>query len=175
MSDIKEESILIHYQTIRHTVSNFDTILVTLLTQGNTFVIGILSVPFIANMKPILAAAITFFALLLGLFFLFANWLYLSFLKGSVQLAQRWESRQLANLPEDFQISLQLEKIPLSAGKGSKVLYLGLPSLLVLSAIGLGSIHLLDRSWVWSIGYMLLCLSVIMASYLVYRFFLKRV
>jgi hypothetical protein len=173
MAEANNETIVSIYQTVRETISNLDSILVTLLTQGNTFVIAILSIPPVAGLTGIPAAGISLFALILGLFLSLANLLYWNLLKRAAQMAQSLEEEHLKGLGHALHITAQLNKAPLSAARGSFLLYLILPISLVLAATVLGSVYLLSVSATWGIGYLLACLLIVATSVAVYGMYLR--
>lgn len=170
---VNDESTLALYQTFRATISNFDTILTTLLTQGNTFVVAILSIPLVTQIKGIPAAAVSLFALVLGLFLLLGNILYLSLLRRAVIVSEQIERDDMKNIDDKFKITLQLSKIPFSATRGSNFLYLVLPILWIISAFVEGGIYLYNISTHWLIGYILLGLLIVMTAIAVYGVYLK--
>jgi hypothetical protein len=163
------------YQSIRETISGFDSILVTLLTQGNTFVIGVLSVPIVANLRGVHAGVICFCALVLSIFFLLANLLYRNLLQRSVEIAGQLEKNNLKSMGDNFHITEQLNKLPLSAERGSFFLYCVLPSILVLVSIIQGAIYFLQESSILFGGFILIALLVVVGSIAIYGVCLRRV
>jgi hypothetical protein len=138
VSDGHEDATLATYQLARHAVGGFDAILVTLLTQGNTFIVAILSVPLVATLDGFSTAWLMGFALLMSLFLLLANYLYWNLLTRAVQVAEQLEAKHLQHLPKNHHLTRELDRIPLSAGRGSMLLYLCLPPVWSLAAIALG-------------------------------------
>lgn len=169
----ENESNLLLYQMLRSTVSTFDPILVSLLTQGNTFVIAVLSIPLVANMEGIQAGIISLFALVFGLFLLLANMLYLNLLKRAVLTAQKIEEEQMSHINDDFKITLQLNKIPFSARKGANFIYLVLPVLWICSAFVEGIVYLSSITGPWLIFYILISLLIVVTGIALYGIYLK--
>ena len=173
MEKESNESTLALYQTLRATISNFDTILTTLLTQGNTFVVAILSIPFIAKIKDIQAAAISLFALVLGLFLLLGNILYLSLLRRAVIVSEQIEQENMKDIDSNLKITMQLSKTPFSATRGSNFLYLVLPVFWIVSAFIEGCIYSSKISTHWLIVYILLGLLILTTAIALYGIHLK--
>jgi hypothetical protein len=173
MATEDQELVVPLYQTLRSTVSAFDSILVVLLTQGNAFVIAVLSLPIIGRTAGVWGAAVMLFALLLALFLLLANLLYWRLLKRATEMAQRMEENELRDLP-CAGITTELNKIPLSAAKGSFFLYVIFPSVLVLAAVLLGTSYMVAISTAWCVGYVLLCAVVVLGALAVYGLLLKQ-
>lgn len=174
MTDVSDETAAVMYQTVRSTISSLDSILVTLLTQGNTFVAAILSIPLVANLHGFPAAALCLFSLVLSLFFLLGNILYWSLLKRSVQIGEQIEQAELASIGKRFHPTARLDEIPLSAARGSFFLYLVLPTILVLSSIALGGVYLSQLSAVWCGAFVLFSVLIVVSAVAVYGIYLRR-
>jgi hypothetical protein len=162
------------YQTVRETISGFDALLVSLLTQGNTFVIGVLAIPLVANLSGLRAGMICFGALALSLFFLLANLLYWSLLRRSVQLAGEFECNELKQLGSHFHITEQLNQLPFSAERGSFFLYSLLPGLLVGGSVTEGAFYFCQLSPIWCGAFVLTALLVVVGSVAVYGVYPRR-
>lgn len=176
MAEPGSDARLTVYETVRGSVSAFDAILVSLLTQGNVFVIAILSIPLVAKIEGIPGACITFFALLLGLFLLLANLLYWHLLVRATAIAERIEREQLAGLGEQYHLTVQLNQIPLSAARGSRLLYLVLPAVWVPAAVGMGvyCLYAQAASGPWYAVYLLACVVALLGALLTYAAFLHK-
>ena len=138
MDDNKKSEIIAAYQVARQAVGGFDAILITLLTQGNPFVIAILSIPFVATLNEAGTALITSLALLMSMLLFLANYIYWSLLAKSVRVSEELENALLNDFPENMRLTFALNNIKLSAGKGSKFVYLLPPLVWALAAIYTG-------------------------------------
>jgi hypothetical protein len=115
------------HQTTRDAVHNFDNILAHLLTQGNTFLLAVLSLPLVTNMAGKRGAILAGLCFLFSIILFFANYLYRSLLRCAVRAAEEIESTKFKPVANGMFLTAQLETIPFSATKGSTLLYLGLP------------------------------------------------
>lgn len=162
------------YKLARDAAGGFDSILVTLLTQGNTFVIAILSVPLVASLDSHSTAWLMGFALLLSMFLFLANYLYWNLLKRAVRIAEKLESEHLRHLPETHHLTRQFDRIPLSANRGSMVLYLFLPPIWSLSAIFLGWRAMSKISDQIGFTYLLLSTLLVLIALVGFLIFIRR-
>jgi hypothetical protein len=162
------------YQTTRAAVTGFDTILVTLLTQGNTFVLALLSLPVIASLQGIEGAGFSIISLIMSLYMLWANLFYMQMLKCAVIAAEEIERHKLDNIVESCHLTHQLSKIPFSATNGSAVLYLGLPCLWAIASVIEGGIFLRNHTLTFWTAYAPIVLFVFGITFLVYKRWLRR-
>ena len=169
ISDKQEDYIVLH-QTVRSSIANFDSILVSLLTQGNTFVLAILSLPLAAKLEGFRAAVISLFAFIFTLFLLLGNMLYRSLLACAVKAAEHIESKNLAYISIDSLPTNQLSKIPLSATRGSAILYLGLPLLWLVIALLEMMTFLKSETILLKIVFLLICTVLVCIGIIIWFF-----
>ena len=174
LAEEEENVYIILHQTIRSTISSLDSILVNLLMQGNAFVIAILSVPIVAKLDGKSSSIISFFAFVLGQFLLLANVLYRNLLTRAVNTATKIENQKFNNIEEQFRITQQLNKIPFSAEKGARFLYLVLPIFWIIAAFIEGIVYLWPSCKEWLVSYIVCCLLMLSVSFGVYWSYLKR-
>lgn len=170
----EDERYFLLYQTTRAAVTGFDTVLVTLLTQGNTFVLAIISLPIVAKLDHVEGAGFSIIALIMSLYMLWANLFYMNMLKYSVIAAEEIEKHKLDNIVESCHLTHQLSKIPFSATNGSAVLYLGLPALWAFASVLEGGFFLRGCAKPFWTAYASVVFVVIGLTYLVYRRWLRR-
>ncbi len=174
-----EATILQVYQTLRASVSAFDQILVTLITQGNAFVAIILaySLSYVADHRRF-GAAIDFLALGLSLFLFLANVLYRNLLIRTTTMAADIEAKELSFL-RPYLLTTELNKVELSVARGSSLLYLLLPILLMAASILLGGYCLWGDKYPHRLPematYVSLCGIVLIGSWAVYKLWLQNI
>ncbi len=174
MSGSHYSETIIAYQLVRQAASGFDSILVTLLTQGNAFVIAIISIPLVARLDSYSTAWLMGFALLLSMFLFFANYLYWSLLKRAVQIGHQLESENLQHLPKNHHLTREFDQIPLSAHRGSMLLYLCLPPIWSLAAIFLGWRAMSEISNQFGWFFLLFAILLVLMTLVVFAFFIRR-